>query len=163
MKEKFLMIFALHNDWNWIWMILKSAMTSQKFWWFLMILRDYTEEVLRKNMDMVKITSNNTRIHLAIKMQIATGYLKLNMHIFPPYSLQLAPVEWVFGIIKRITPTMKSAIMIDFSKKSGDTAIHQALRRINENLGKRIWHKFIIEWIKRLKVIKMIQYDDRDT
>ena len=96
-------------------------------------------------MDMVKITSDNARIHLAIKTQIATGYLKLNMHMLPPYSPQLAPVEWVFGMIKRIISTMKSAIMIDFSKKSGETAIHQALRRINENLGKRIWLKFIME------------------
>ena len=85
-RGSFSMIFALHNDWNWIWMILKSTITSQKFWWFLMILKDYTEEVLRKNTDMVKITSDNTRIHLAIKTQIATGYLKLNMHMLSPYS-----------------------------------------------------------------------------
>ena len=48
------MVFALYNDGNWIWMILKSTMTSQKFWWFLMILRDYTEEVLRKTWTWLK-------------------------------------------------------------------------------------------------------------
>ena len=51
-------------------------------------------------MNMVKITSDNARIHLAIKTQIAAGYLKMNMHMLPPYSPQLTPVEWVFGMIK---------------------------------------------------------------
>ena len=124
----------------------------------------------KKNMYMIKIISDNARIHLAIKTQISTGYLKLNIYMLPPYSPQLALLEWIFGMIKRIILTMKSVITIDFSKKSEEIAIHQALGRINENLGKIIWLKFImesknviIEWMKRLKVTKIIENDDRET
>ena len=107
-------VFALYDDGNWIWMFTKSTITSQRFWWFLMILTIYTEDVLGKSIESVKITSDNAQIHLAKRTQIIINYLGLNMHMLPPYSPQLALVEWVFGMTKKIISSLKPRSEVDF-------------------------------------------------
>ena len=92
-----------------------------------MILRMYTEDVLGKSIESVKITSDKAQIHLAKRTQIIKNYLGLDMHMLPPYSPQRAPVEWVFGMTKKIISSLKPRSEVDFSAKSGEDAVYQAL------------------------------------
>ena len=81
----------------------------------------------------------NARIHHTLKVkQIA--YLKnFEMYYLPQYSPDLAPVELVFGLIKRKLRWKISNQGWNFSKNDGKDAIVNAWCEIDKESIKRMW------------------------
>jgi transposase len=53
------------------------------------------------------------------------------VHFIPPYTPTLAPIELVFGVIKKRIKSEKEKRAINFSKKKGKMCIIEAMNQIS--------------------------------
>ena len=111
-------IFALVSICDWIALIDNKTTNSTFFIIFLFILKKFTEICLKVVEEPIIVTLNNTLIHLTNNTKRAVEILKMKLFFLPPYSPSLAPVEWIFGLGKRILSTWRSEGAINFGTKN---------------------------------------------
>ena len=63
------------------------------------------------------VTLDNASIHLTDNTKRAAEILKMKLFFLHPYSPSLTPVEWVFGMRKKIVSTAKSEGTINYGNK----------------------------------------------
>ena len=68
----------------------------------------------------------------------------MKLFFLTPYSPSLAPVEWVFGMSNRILSTARSEGTINSGTKNGKLKDADSLKKLNPDIGRRQWLKFII-------------------
>ena len=136
-------IFALVSCGDWIALIGNKTTNSTFFIRFLFILKKFKEICLKVVEEPIIVTLDNASIHLTNNTKRAAEILKMKLFFLPPYSPSLAPVEWVFGMSKRILSTARSEGAINFGTKNGKLKVADSLKKINPDIGRRQWLKFI--------------------
>ena len=132
-------------DGKWLWMILDWSNTSYTFGVYLFILKKYIEIVWDQVSLQIKVMLDNASVHLTKKVKRLASHLSLELNYLPPYWPHLAPVELVFGAIKKRISCLKIKEAIDFDKPSGKKIILNTLRNINTDVWIKMWGKFIFE------------------
>ena len=162
-------IFAFGCDGEWIWAIYNNSSTAERFSQFLMILKAYALFVLDRTEDELKIILDNATIHVATKTKRSAFYLELEVHWLPQYSLELAPVELVFGMAKRRLASIYWTERVDNSEEAGKKIIAKCFEALKRTMGTKIWIRFIkqsrsviIRWWATLSLTKFIQGEDKD-
>ena len=100
--------------------------------------------------DQTRILLDNASIHLSGFTKRITKKLVARMMFLPQYSPQLAPVELVFGILKRKISTQRKQKSISFGSVDGRKEISFALNDFWQTKAKRLWLLFVNEtkkWI----------------
>ena len=136
-------IFALVSSGDWIALIGNKTTNSIFFIRFLFILKKFTEICLKVVDEPIIVTLDNALLHLTNNTKRAAEILKMKLFFLSPYSPSLAPVEWVFGMSKRILSTERSEGAIIFGTKNGKLKVADSLKKINPDIGRRHWLKFI--------------------
>ena len=148
------MIFSLFSNGEWIWVLKNGTTNSEDFTKFLLILETYWKKWLNIDPSSTFVTLDNAATHTSKRTRLAAQFLKFKFYFLPPYSPTLAPVELVFGILKRKISFKRRDKSISFGKKSGDEAITEAIKTLPTQLGLRLWAKFIHEakeWILKCR------------
>ena len=74
---------------------------ADEFCQFLFLLAKFAEYSLQLKQEKITISMDNALINLAEKTRRTADLFNLRVDWLPPYSPNLAPVEWVFGMSKR--------------------------------------------------------------
>ena len=139
------MIFALLSNGKWIWILKNVAVDSEDFITFLLILEAYLSKWINIGINSTWVTLDNAATHTSRKTKFAAKKLNFRLNYLPTYSPTLAPVELVFGILKRKIASQRKCKTIDFRKKSGKEVIIDALDSISSALGTKLWIRFVKE------------------
>ena len=83
----------------------------------------------------------------------ASKIIGIELNSVPSYSPNLAPVEMVFGVLKRKIWCMK-AKKIDFSKPNGRRTLANVLKKLHNDTWKRMWLNLI--WEAKKTLIEML-------
>ena len=142
-------IFAFWVDGEWMWLISSETTTAIKFVRFMILLQKFIELVIWVDPTSIRVWLDNAPLHLSRKVKRAAHSLNLPLHFLPPYSPCLAPVEWVFGMSKRILSKGEWRSAINFSKIWGKKRILETFMNLNKNSAIKIWLRWIEE-IRRL-------------
>ena len=84
-------------------------------------------------------------IHLTNEVKRISKHLSFELQYLPPCCPHLAPIELIFGAVKRRISNQKNKNLIDFSKLSGKKAIVNSLEHISTEICMNFWRKFIKE------------------
>ena len=99
---------------DWIWGIYKYSTTSERFSNFMLILKKFWTLIWKRDVRNTKFIVDNTDVHIAQNTKLATIHLDCEILWLPQYSPNLAPVEWVFGVSKKIIRNLKPLRTINF-------------------------------------------------
>ena len=138
------MIYALISNGNWMWLLIDETVTTQEFGIFLYLLSTFLNANWQTFRNRTIIVLDNASIHLTNSTKnIAAkhGMKILGLH---PYWPHLAPVEFVFGLIKGHISNSDANKTIDFSKRSGKRAITAGLECLTKEKVLRMWKKVIM-------------------
>ena len=139
------MILGLTIDGQWLWIMLDWMNNKYTFWIYLFILKRYIELVWRISSTSIKVMLDNASIHLTNEVKRISKHLSFGLQYLPPYCPHLAPIELIFGVVKRRISNQKNKNLIDFSKLSGKKAIVNSLEHISTEICMNFWRKFIKE------------------
>ena len=109
-RGRVVVIFALISSGEWIAFLGNKTTNSWNFIKFIFILSKYWEMWLNLKENEVIITLENAAIHRSSRKKWAAEFLKTPLHFPPPYSPNLAPTEWIFGLSKRMIATNRHLI-----------------------------------------------------
>ena len=138
-------LFALFSSGDWIWYITKDTTDSKNFWKFLILLAKFIELWTQLNILEWRIFLDNASIHLSDKTRHTSKKLGLRMRSLPQYSPRLAPVEIVFGMMKRIIAMKKEKKVIRFSLLNGRKEVSYSLKKFSKTKALRLWSVFVYE------------------
>ena len=144
------MLFALMSTGDWIWYISNRTTDSEQFWKFILLVQKFVELWTHVAINQTRILLDNASIHLSEFTKRMTKKLGLRMMFLPQYSPRLAPVELVFGMLKRIISTERKHKTIRFGSIDGKKKISQALNGFCRTKAQRLWFVFTNEaknWI----------------
>jgi transposase len=108
---------------------------------FIHILQESGYDVPKE----VVFMQDNAVIHLSKKVKALVREEQLTMLFLPPYSPRLAPVELIFGVLKRKLKSQRRALKIDFGKKSGKEEIVNAAKATSKVTIRKVWSRLIRE------------------
>ena len=148
------MIFSIFSDGDWIWVLKKGTVNSEDFIKFLLVLEAYLSKWKFIDIRSTWVTLDNATIHISRKTKFAAYHLNYKLNFLPPYSPTLAPVELIFGVLKRKIAHKRRSKSIDFGKKSGEETIIDAIKTMPHRLGIKLWIRFINEakrWVIKWK------------
>ena len=143
-------LFALMSTGDWIWYISNKTTNSGQFWKFVLLVQKFVEMCTHITMDQTRILLDNASIHLSEFTKRITKMLRVRMMFLPQYSPQLAPVELVFGMLKRKISSKRRQKPINFSSIKGKKEISYTLNDFWQAKAKRLWLVFVNEakkWI----------------
>ena len=138
-------LLALSVDGAWFWMILNESNTHFTFWIFLFFLQNYVRLVWRNINFPIKTMLDNASIHLTRQTMNLAQYLKMELHYLLPYWPHLAPIELIFGALKKRITALKLEETIDFAKPSGKKMIIECMRLIGVAKWRNMWTHFVKE------------------
>ena len=144
-KGRARLIFGLCSDGNYIGLLGNNTTKADEFCWFLFLLAKFAEYSLQLKQEKITISMDNVPIHLAEKTRRTADLLNLRVDCLPPYSPNLAPVEWVFGMSKRRMAQWKGQKIINLDRNYGKTEIIESLKGVDSSVGRRIWAHFLEE------------------
>jgi transposase len=103
----------------------------------------------------------NARIHSSKLSKSCQDELNCRIEFIPPYTPTLAPIELVFGVVKKRMKSLMELQAINFSKNDGKVAIIKALNAISYETFNKIWVKLTKEarssTIKTIKEFKIYE------
>ena len=138
-------LLAFSIDGRWFWMILSESSTHFTFCIFLFLLQNYVRFVWGNVKFPIKVMLDNTSIHLTSGTMKIAQYLKMELNYLPPYWPHLAPIELIFGALKKRITSIKIGEAIDFAKPSGKRFIIECLSQNGRDKWKNLWIHFIKE------------------
>ena len=147
---------------SWIGVLMDETVTGQIFWLFLYLLRIYIDSSFKGCIGKAIITIDNASIHLASENKRAATLYGLEMLGLPQYWPHLAPVEYVFGMVKGFIRNKRFSKELDYSKACGKEAITAGLALISKKKAQRMWIK--IAKTARFIILKAIgeSYDCKE-
>ena len=147
-------IFALWVDGEWVWLISNETTTAIKFARFMLLLRKFIEFVIWVDPTTIRVWLDNAPLHSSQIVRRAAHNLEMPLYFLPPYSHCLAPVEWIFGMSKKILSKGELRPAVNFSKTRGKMIILKTFMNLSRNSAIRIW----LRWIEEVRrIIKECQ------
>ena len=113
------LIFELWSNGKYIAIIQDQAGTEKTFQIFLIILKKYLDSLNEDNDQSLWVILNNASVHTTESVQKVAQMTGIELTWLPSDSPNFAPVEMVFGIIKRNIWSTKSKEKVNFSRPSG--------------------------------------------
>ena len=138
-------LLALSIDGRCFWMILSESSTHFTFCIFLFLLQNYVRFIWGKVKFPIKVMLENASIHLTSQTMKIAQYLKMELNYLPQYWPHLAPIELIFGALKKRITVIKLGETIDFAKPSGKRFIIECLSQNGRDKCKNLWIHFIKE------------------
>ena len=151
------MISTMLSNGEWIWTLKSGTIKSEDFIKFLLILEIYICKSLIIDKESSLITLDNSPVHISKISKLAAKHLILNLSFLPPYSLTLALVELIFGVLKRRIAVEHRDKVINFGQSSGTNAIVNAMQVINKTFVLKLWSRFRQEAVECLINVKIKQ------
>ena len=137
------MLCALLSNGSWIWQLVDETVTAQDFGLFLFLLSTYIKSNFPAFEERTTLVLDNASIHLTHSTKnIATKY-GMKILGLPPYWPHLAPVEFVFGLVKGHIKNSDQNKSIDYSKRSGKRVIAAGLQYVTKDKALKMWRKTI--------------------
>ena len=122
---------------------------------FLIILQKFWTIIIGIDSKTLKVTLDNTAVHLAHKTKSVSAHLDLPIYSLPKYSPSLTPIELMFGIMKIKISHIKPNTIINFTKNYGKNIIYESLIILEQVKGSKIWKYFIYQarwWYTSTKI-----------
>ena len=135
------LIFALMSTGSWIGLLVNETVTGQDFNVFLYLLRIYIDSTFKDLIGKAIVTIDNASIHLTADNKKTAAKYGFEMLGLPPYWPHLAPVEYVFGMIKGYIRNKSFSKELDYSNASGKEAIVSGLALLSKEKAQRMWTK----------------------
>ena len=139
------LIFGLFSNGRWIAIIQDEIGTEKTFQIFLIFLKKYVDSWHEDNGKPLRVILDNASIHLTESVQKMAQIVSIELNFLPPYSPNLAPVEMIFGVIKRKLLSTKWKEKISFSKPSGRRTLVDILKTLSHDSLIRMWFHLIWE------------------
>ena len=137
-----------------MWLISNEKTTAIKFVRFMLLIRKFIEFVIWVDPTTIRVWLDNAPLHSSRIVKRAAHNLEMPLHFLPPYSPCLAPVEWIFGMSKRILSKGELRLAVNFSKTRGKMIILETFMNLSRNSAIRIW----LRWIEEIRrIIKECQ------
>ena len=132
----------LSNE-DWIARAFGTTAKSKEFWLYLAVLAKFLEYWIKVDLDSCYIMLDNAPTHLSRKTKAFSKYVGLRLWHIPPYSPELAPVELMFGAMRKSISYNQHFIDIHFGKSSRNKALFCSLSKINNNSVIGMWRYFV--------------------
>jgi hypothetical protein len=142
------LILAILNTGEWVGWLKDKTTRAFDYLLFLKVLVDILEENGINNKQDVIIVQDNAVIHHSKIIKSFVRKEGLVVYFLPPYSAELAPVELVFGWIKKKMKTNYHAAALNFGAKNGKDAIVETMQHILVETVQKVWMKVMKEWKK---------------
>ena len=141
-----IVIFGLWIDGNWICCLYNNTPTEEALVsFFLMILQKFWKIIIGIDSKTLKVTLDNTAVHLAHKTKSVSAHLDLPIYSLPKYSPSLTPTELMFGIMKIKISHIKPKTIINFTKYYRKNITYESLISLEQVKGSKIWKYFIYQ------------------
>ena len=148
LKGRASLIQATWNTSEWLAMVLLDTINSQKFWFFLKILKEIISRWDGNNQKSPIVIFDNARTHSSKITKSIIKELDLQVRFWAPYWPEVAPVERIFGKIKSKWRVLGGSMSIDFSKRKGVELIFRIINSIKKDSLMKAW----IDVIKEAKM-----------
>ena len=123
----------------------KYSTTSERFSNFMLILKKFWTLVWKRDIRNSKFIVDNAAVHIAQNTKLSVIHLDCEVLWLPQYSPNLEPVEWVFGVSKRIIRNFKPLKTINYSLNLGKSVITESMGSLNRVACLKMWSKFVDE------------------
>ena len=136
------------NIWStggWGALIATNNVKKEDFCCNLIILKKFIEWWLQLDWNNADIWLDNATVHSVNMTKTVAYLLGLRLKFLPPYSPNLAPVEIVFGVMKRYLVTQSSIGLIHFNRKTGIETIQRSMAKLIPTFVVKLWIRFIKE------------------
>ena len=140
-------LLALSIDGRWFWMILSESSTYFTFCIFLFLLQNYVRFVWGNVKFPIKVMLDNASIHLTSQTMKIAQYLKMELNYLPPCWPHLAPIELIFGALKKRITAIKLGEAIDILKRAGRDLLLNAWVKMEE-INARIYGFTLLKKLK---------------
>ena len=148
LKGRASLILATWNTSEWLAMVVLDTINSQKFWFFLKILKEIISRWDGNNQKSPIVIFDNARTHSFKITKSIIKELDLQVRFWAPYWPEVAPVERIFGKIKSKLRVLGGSMSIDFSKRKGVELIFRIINSIKKDSLMKAW----IDVIKEAKM-----------
>ena len=135
-----IIILGLFSTGKWIWVVLPCNNSTDSFWIFLLILREYAELNWNDAKMPIKIILDNASLHITSRTKQVWSNFKMLMHFLPQYSPHLAPVELIFGAVKNKIRRMKHCLLMILENNREDN-YYTDVENIKENCNSKFFEK----------------------
>ena len=120
-------------------MTLDGTTNSKSFILYLLILSSLVKMSF-KNIEFPIIwVVNNSTVHTTENTKSAAKHKEIEINLLPPYWPHLAPVERIFGWIKKKIWREEDGHPLNFSKASGKRAIANVLKAMKPSMPIILW------------------------
>ena len=146
------LIVAVTSNGELFYSFIESTYKSDSFISFMKKLLLWVENDLDHRLKDTIILLDNWKVH---KSKSTTDFLLNNnaTYVFiPPYSPEIAPIELIFGVMKRWLLIQIPKIGIKLNKRSGEREIREAFATISKNeiIGSfNHWFKIILQYLHK--------------
>ena len=137
------MLCALLSNGSWIWLLVDDTVTAQDFGLFLLLLNTYIKSNFPTYEERTTLVLDNASIHLTNSTKNIATQFGMKILGLPPYWPHLAPVEFVFGLVKGHIKSSDQNRSIDYSKSSGKRVIASGLQYLTKAKVLKMWRKAI--------------------
>ena len=137
------MIWALLSNGSWMWTLMDDTVTAQDFKIFLFLLKLYISSNWTSYAERIVLMMDNASIHLTTSNQSIAERHGMKILGLPPYWPYLAPVEFVFGVVKGHIKNSNQIKEVDFVKSSGKRAIASGLEYLTKEKVLNMWRRII--------------------
>ena len=119
-------------------MTLDGTTNSESFILYLLILTNF-EDVFQKYWFSIIWVLDNAAVHTTENTKSAAKHLEIELNLPPPYWPHLAPVERIFGWIKKKIWREEDGHPVNFSKANGKQAITNVLEAMRPSMPIILW------------------------
>ena len=137
------MISSIFSDGNYFWMITNDTVSSNEFWDFLTVLYYLIQNWKLWKLNNIMITLDNAPPHKSLKSYKKLKEIDVDVLFLPPYSPELAPVEFYFRDLKSVMKKINRNINIKFNSEKGRMKIYETLTKIGKNIVLNWWKEMI--------------------
>ena len=137
-------VFGLISTGSWLWMGVDETVKSLEYCIFIMILNAYLQGLnLKWEASSTKLLVDNASIHISSESVNVWTYYGFEINSLPPYSPNLAPVEMVFGLSKKLISKKYTKKKINFENRSGKLAIMNSFAGLDTKLCLKLWGEIV--------------------
>ena len=97
--------------------IKEGTVSSLEFWFFIKLLEKVLISAINESEDPPLLILDNARVHNSKLTTLFMHSCKLQTKFLPPYWLEIAPVERIFGAVNSKMRSIKFTSDVDFSKE----------------------------------------------
>ena len=104
---------------------------------------------MRLSLQDCTLLMDNARVHLSKITKASARSQELRIMTLPPYCPDMAPVEFIFGMIKKRLSVVKNKTVLDYGKLDGRIKIAEAVLDLTAEKVRNLWRN-LVEHLKEV-------------